>query len=429
MKSGDRIRVATATEELEGRLMPSTRSGYLVLKLDSGYNIGIDESKIKNKELVKAAEPAASKETSVEQKKGLKKIAILHTGGTIASKIDYSTGGVIAQFSAEDMLNLFPELTDIANITSRQIASMQSEMMRFAHHNLIAREVAKEVENGVDGVIVTHGTDTLHYSSAALAFILEGLSVPVLLVGSQRSSDRGSTDAADNLLSAAYFIAESDFAGVGICMHENSDDANNLILPATKSRKMHTSRRDAFRPINTTAIARVNYAEKNISFISEYEKRNKKTITLKLIKEDIKVGIVKVHPNISADQFAFFSGYDGLVLEGTGLGHIPNQKVDDASAENAKIQKAVEKLVADGTVVADSSQCIYGRVHMNVYTPLRELQDIGVVGHLSDMTPETTFIKLAWLLSNYSKDEAKKLLTENLRGEITERTEKETFLV
>ncbi len=439
-RPGDFVEVVTADETIKGTLLqtPELEKDVVIIKLASGYNIGINKGKIKKislspqqpqKETAAGAIAATTKKTASK----LPKISILHTGGTIASKVDYRTGGVTAAFSEEEMLGMFPELRQIAEIKSRKIAQLQSEMMRFPHYNLIAKEVKKEIEAGADGIIVTHGTDTMHYSSAALAFIFDTLPVPVILVGAQRSSDRGSTDAAPNLISAAYFIANSDFAGVAICMHENMSDSSSLILPPLKTRKMHTSRRDAFRPINTTPIARVDYEAKNITFLGNHAKKSDLSkngkLQLKLFDEKIKVGILKTHPHMFASEFLAYKGFDGLVVEGTGLGHLPNEEIDGFTAENKKIFAAVKSLIESGTAVVMAPQTIYGRIQLNVYTPQREIQSIGVLGHLSDMTPETTFIKLAWLLSNYKKTEVKELIAKNLRGEITERTEPGAFLI
>lgn len=448
---GDLVEVRTKSEAIKGVLVQSPDSETVVVKLDSGYNIGIKRGNVTGIQVLQslksekngkvASVRAAAEVDTVEAKnaaakgsKGLPKISILHTGGTIAARVDYKTGGVTGLFSADEMLALFPELKVIADISSRKIMQLQSEMVRFPHYNVMAREIAKEISNGTEGIILTHGTDTLHYSSAALAFAFENLPVPVILVGAQRSSDRGSTDAALNLISAAYFIANSNFAGVAICMHESISDTSCLILPATKSRKMHTSRRDAFRPINSAAIARVNYEERKIEFLSKDcgkngNKSGSEKPQPKLFSEKLKVAIIKTHTNMYSEQFSAYKGYDGLVLEGTGLGHIPNEQIDGFTAENRKIQEAVAEVVKSGTVVVMSPQTIYGRIQMKVYTPQRELMDIGVLGHLSDMTPETTFIKLAWLLSNYSKEEAKQLITKNLRGEMSERTEEATFMM
>ena len=439
-KPGDLVEVTAKEETVRGILVPSSEfdKETVVIKLDSGYNMGIRNADLVGIKLLQASKmekeavKGAVKEHVKAAAKGLPKISILHTGGTIAARVDYKTGGVTGLFDESEMLSLFPELKDIANINSMKIMQLQSEMVRFSHYNIMAREIEKEIGRGVDGIILTHGTDTLHYSSSALAFMLQGLSIPVILVGAQRSSDRGSTDAALNLLSAAYFIANSDFAGVAICMHESISDTSCLILPATKTRKMHTSRRDAFRPINAKPIASVNYEERKIIFSGkDYEKKDgsNKKLQVKLFNDKIKVAIIKSHTNMYAGQFEAYKGYDGIVLEGTGLGHIPNEEIDEHTHEHKRIQSAVAGLIRGGTVVVMSPQTIYGRIQMKVYTPQRELTGIGVLGHLNDMTPETTFIKLAWLLSNYTKEESKHLITKNLIGEISDRADEDAFLV
>ncbi len=424
-KPGDLVKVNTISEEISGILMPGDE-GYAVVKLESGYNIGIGKSSIKSIELVSKLEEKAHPAKKETVQKNLPKISILHTGGTIASKVDYRTGGVSARLTEEELLTMFPELREIASISSKLIRNMFSEDMRFAHYNIMAGEIEKELKQGAEGVIVTHGTDTLHYSAAALAFILEGLKAPVILVGAQRSSDRGSSDAGLNLISAAYFIANSDFAGVAICMHENTSDEDCLILPGLKSRKMHTSRRDAFRPVNTSSAARVNFGQKKISFFGNYQKREKGLPEIKPINEKLKIGILKAHPNMHAQEFSAYEGYDGLVVEGTGMGHAPINEIDEFTGEHKKILQEIARLAARMPVVM-TPQTIYGRIQMDVYSTGRDLQSAGVLGNMLDMTPETAFIKLAWLLSNHPK-EAKELIGKNIRGEITERTEDRTFL-
>ena len=430
---GDSIAIKAEGAEITGELMPRTDVGdadTLVIKLSSGYNIGISKNNIKEMQLVSpAAAKVAVEVAPVKKNAKLPTISILHTGGTIASKVDYRTGGVTARFTPQEILEMFPELREMSNIESRLIRNMWSEDMRFAHYNLMADEIEKEVKKGVDGIIITHGTDTMHYSAAALAFMLEDLPVPVILVGAQRSSDRGSTDAAGNLINATYFIANSDFAGVAICMHETSNDSDCLILPATKTRKMHTSRRDAFRPINTTAIAKVNYEKKSISFIAkEHNKKSGAKLKVRHFNEKLRVGLLKTHTNMYASEVAAYKDFDGLLIEGFALGQAPINRVDEFTEEHPRILAAIQDLCKRMPVVM-ASQCIYGRLQMNVYSTARDLQTAGVVGNLDDMTAETAFIKLSWLLSNYKKEEVVKLMTKSLRGEITARTEYDTFLI
>ena len=416
---GDRVRIFYDKKEIEGILMPSESENSVFVKLDSGYNIGIEKGKVKEIKVVEAKKEKKEAKMELKEKKGLKKIVVLHTGGTIASKVDYGTGGVIAKFSAEDLTDMFPELAEIANIETELVANMMSEDMHFSHHQKIAHAIKKHAEKGVDGIIIGHGTDTLTFTSASLAFMFEKIDIPVLLVGSQRSSDRGSSDAGMNLICAAKFIVNSDFKGIAICMHHHSADDVCEILPPTKTRKMHTSRRDAFKAINDDPIALVDYKTGKAQFLKEHEKKAKGIVLKEKMSAD--VGLLKTHPGIKTELFRFYADhYKAFVIEGTGLGHAPTNLGED----NLKNHAILKEFISRGGIVAITSQCIYGRVHPTVYTNLRRLSNIGCI-FCEDMLPETAFIKLAWLLGNYPPEEAKKLMTENLRGEITERTEYE----
>ncbi|MBD3303623.1 Glu-tRNA(Gln) amidotransferase subunit GatD [Candidatus Woesearchaeota archaeon] len=426
-KPGERVKIKTDKEEIEGVLMPEEKE-FVVIKLDTGYNMGIDKQRVKAIHTISKKEEKKAEFPKEKQKKDLPTITILHTGGTIASKVDYETGGVIARFEPEEILAMFPELKDIANIKSRLVSNMFSENMRFGHYNILAKEIDKEKKAGVDGVIITHGTDTMHYTSAALSFMLKDLPMPVILAGAQRSSDRGSSDAALNLISAAFFIAANKkFAEVAVCMHENTEDKTCVILPGTKCRKMHSSRRDAFQAINVLPWARVDYDKKQANYLRTGFRKTtaKKKTQIMPMKEDLKVGIIYCCPNMYAEQFKAFSGYAGLVIDGTGLGHAPVSETDKLTKENAKIMKEIQNLIKKGTTVVMTTQTIFGAVDMNVYAPGRQLIDIGVLGNYCDMTPETAYIKLSWLLSNYPKEKAKEMFGQNLVGEISERLEYE----
>jgi len=415
-KQGDRVLVDTVDKQIEGTVMPSADKDSLVLKLPSGYNMGIPKRTIKKtKILAKHAKPRRVVKKIAHSVK-LKTIAILHTGGTIASKVDYETGAVVSKYTPEELVGLFPELEELANIKSRLISNMSSDDMRFSNYNMMAKEIAKEIKQGTDGIIITHGTDTLHYTSAALAFILQGLPIPVILVGAQRSSDRGSSDAGMNLLCAMEFIVKSDFAEVAVCMHKSLSDDVCWILPGLKCRKLHSSSRDAFRPVNAVAFAEIDYHTRKVHIINgNFKKRDPvREVELRLFKP-VKVGWLRARPNMFAEEVKVFSKYDGLILEGSGLGHMPIASHE----ENQKVFAELKKLGKKMPIVM-ATQTIFGRVDMNVYSPGRVLQDIGVLGNYSDMTPETTYIKLAWLLSNHPKH-VKEMLHENLRGELQSR--------
>lgn len=408
---GSRVSVSSKKGTHEGMVMPNSNAKTLFLKLDSGYTIGIAQSTITSVKEVSSQKPAVHQRLKLEEKKGLPTILVIHTGGTIASKVDYATGGVTSQFSPEDLVEMVPELSELSNIRTIQLFNIFSEDMRPEYYTKIAETIKKEYKK-VDGIIIGHGTDTLHYTSAALSFMLENIPIPVILVGAQRSSDRGSSDAAMNLICAAEFIKKTYFKGVAICMHENTSDESCVVLPATKVRKMHTSRRDAFQPINTKPIARINYSTRAVTMIEKAA--NPSSAPLFKTKIEPKVGIVKVYPGINPKVFDSFKGYKGLIIEGTGLGQMP------LSGKNKPLEASIKKLAKSGTVIAMTSQCIYGRVNMDVYSRGRELQSLGIIPG-QDMTTETAFIKLSWLLANFKKTEVKELFSKNLRGELKDR--------
>ncbi|MFH1664245.1 MAG: Glu-tRNA(Gln) amidotransferase subunit GatD [archaeon] len=431
----DEIRVFTENEEYSGIMLPSQNEKNMTIKLKSGYNIGVGTERIKKIERLSAAkETEKTEQKSGEEKKFIKNgslplISILNTGGTIASRIDYRTGAVSPAMEQEKLITNIPELMETANIETKNIMEMFSEDMNFRNYKKIAEEIEKEIKEKKElkGIIIGHGTDTMHYTSAALSFMLENLNIPVILVGSQRSSDRGSSDAAMNLICAAEFIARTDFVGVGLCMHESSSDDNCVILSGTKSRKMHSSRRDAFKPINDIAIARINFESKKITYLKEnYERKKEKTNLILKEKMEEKTALIKLHPNIHSKEIEFYEreGFKGIVLEGTGLGHAPIGSKGNTE-ENKKNLEAIKKLTEKAVVVM-ASQAFYGRTDLNVYSTGKDLLNAGVIP-AEDMTPETAFIKLAWLLGNYSMEETKKLIAENLRGEITERSDLRGF--
>lgn len=424
VSEGEKVKIVSKKGVFYGTIIPSGK-GFLNLKLENGYNVGIELKRISSIERI-SKEKSVGKppSTKIKQDQSLPLISILHTGGTIASRVDYESGGVIAGFDVSDILSMFPELTKIARIESVFIGNIMSEDMRFEHYKKIAQTIKREIEKGSIGIIVTHGTDTMHYTAAALSFMFEELPVPVILVGSQRSSDRPSSDAAMNLISASLFITKSDFCGVAICMHSSTSDEKCSILPGAKTRKMHSSRRDAFQAINSRPIAEIDWKTENIKFFSkDYRHKSASRKVVLLDKFEERVGILKARPNMLPEEFSIYekSKYKGLILEATGIGQMPiNTK------ENEPNRKALKSLIDSGCIVCVTTQCIFGRVHENIYANCRALKDLGTV-FLEDMTSETAFIKLAWLLGNFGREKAIELMPKNLRGEISERRLIEEF--
>ena len=422
LKEADIVAVDLGEKRLTGTVVPSKKASVLALKLDSGYNTGIRLANIKAIEKIGEGKKVSKAQiNALEKNPALPTISILHTGGTIASRVDYRTGAVFTSFNPEDLLTMFPELAEIANFESRLLRNMWSDDLRFKHVGLIAKAVKKEAEKGAKGVIIGMGTDNLAVAAAGIAFALEECPLPVLLVGAQRSSDRGSSDAAMNLACAANFIAKTKFTGVAICMHDSSSDDICAILPACKTRKLHTSRRDAFQAVNSKPIAKVDFNSGKIEFDEKkYCKRKAKKKMVVKPKFEEKVGLLKITINMFPEQFEFFSKnkFKGLIIEGTGLGHTPGHMPDAITKKvHKKIFPTIQKFVKQGGIAVMTSQCIFGRVQMHVYDKGTDLMGLGVIPG-QDMLPETAFIKLAWLLGNFPKKEAEKLVRKNLRGEI-----------
>jgi glutamyl-tRNA(Gln) amidotransferase subunit D len=424
-KEGDRIKIITKDEEFEGILMPRPEllgEDITVIKLDNGYNIGLEKKKIKEIIVLEKYKETKPEKIKIRYNKNLPNVTILSCGGTISSRVDYRTGGVYADYTAEDFVAMCPEIQDIANIRAKQLMQVMSEDMTSKEWIKIANAVKEELENS-DGIVITHGTDTMHFTTAALAFFLRNLRKPVIVTGSQRSIDRGSSDAFMNLICAVNAAAKSDIAEVMTCMHGTLNDDYCLLIKGTKVRKMHTSRRDAFRPINELPIAKV-YSNGKIEIVNkEYNKRTTGTADLDA-KFEGKVALIQVYPGISPDVIDYYikKGYKGLVIAATALGHV-------ATEGKTSLIPVLKKAIDKGISVVISSQTLYGRVHPYVYTNLRKLSMQVKATFVEDMLPETAYVKLGWVLGHTKKaEEVKKMMLENTAGEITERSLPESYL-
>jgi glutamyl-tRNA(Gln) amidotransferase subunit D len=413
---GDIIRLVKGSEIYEGMLIPRSEYGdekHVVIKLKNGYNIGVEiTSETKIEKIGEGTKPTFAPPPLPEQRPGLPRVAIISTGGTIASRVDYRTGGVRPALSASDLYSVVPELADLAQIETQILYSIFSENLTPQHWTEIAQTVANRIREGADGVIIAHGTDTMGYTAAALSFALQNLPVPVIVVGSQRSADRPSSDAATNLLGAVLAAAKGPFAEVVVAMHETPSDTGIVLHKGTKVRKCHTSRRDAFRSVNAIPLARIENQEITM-LVQDYQKRDpSRKLSLKDRFEE-KVALVKFHPGMDPAILDLYvdKNYRGVILEGTGLGHISKYCYD-----------AIKKAANLGAIVGMTSQCIWGRVNMNVYDAGRDLQAFGVIP-LEDMLPETALVKLMWVLGQTKDpDEARTLLRTNVAGELSQRT-------
>jgi len=413
---GDIIRITSRGKTYEGILIPRGELGdatNIIIKMKSGYNIGIGASEGVNVEKVGVGtKPTFASSPLPKQNSALPHVIIMSTGGTIASRVDYRTGAVRSAISASDLYGVVPELSEIARVDTEIVFSIYSENLTPKNWKELAQKVAEHINQGVDGIVIAHGTDTMGYTSAALSFALQNLPVPVILVGAQRSSDRPSSDAATNLIGAVKAAGEAPFAEVGLAMHETVSDSAIVVHRGVKVRKCHTSRRDTFKSINGFPIAKV-LNQKITMQNSDYKRRD--TSKQLVLKPDFceKVALVKFYPGMDPAVIDFYvnQGFKGVLLEGSGLGHV-----------SMFCFEAIKNAIAKGVVIALASQCIWGRVNMNVYDTGRDLLSLGVVP-LDDMFPETGLVKLMWALGQTSDpEEAKQLLKTNIAGEFVSRT-------
>ena len=427
-ESGDIVKVHAEDEVYEGILMPRPdilEKGYTIVKLDNGYNIGIDEKRIKKIEVIKKYEKKIEKKHKISHKKDLQTVSILSFGGTISSRVDYKTGGVYADYTAEDFVEMLPELQNVANLKAEKVMGIMSEDMAPEEWQFMARRITKELnDDEIDGVVVTQGTDTLHFSTAAMSFFLRNLNKPVVFTAAQRSIDRGSSDAFSNLLCAVTAAAKFDGAAVVTCMHGTTDDDYCILNRGTKVRKMHTSRRDAFRPINELPIAKVYENGKIEIFNHNYSKRNNEKVIVE-DKFESKTALIYIYPGMNPEILDYYrkEKYRGIVIAATGLGHVStlNQKY--------LLTKKLKELVDNNVAIIIAPQTLYGRVHPYVYSPLRKLSiELNCI-FAEDMLPETAYIKLGWVLAqSHNIDEVKDMMLTNYAGEISERTDEKAFL-
>ena len=406
---GDSVKIL-ADITYSGIVMPRYEHSddkHIVLKLKSGYNIGLEIEKIEKIEKNPHVEKNIQQNKEIEKNENLPNILLLSTGGTIASKIDYRTGAVTPVLTAEELNSSVPELAKIANIDTKVLFSEYSENIMPEHWLKIAETIKQHSESNYSGIIIAHGTDTMHYTSSYLSFSLAGFTIPIVLVGSQRSSDRASSDAALNLIGAIKFLTKSKTNGVYIAMHQDENDEVIACHIGTRVRKNHTSKRGAFQTIgNDPAFLIVNNEiHKNMKTdffaVNQFEPK---------IKINEKVALVKYYPGYNPDLLKNIidSGYKAIIFEGTGLGHIGKNMYPVIKIANEK-----------GIFMGMTSQCIDGRVRMTVYESGRDLLNLGIIP-LENMIPEIALVKAMWITGNTEKyDEIKENMLNEIASEFT----------
>ena len=378
--------------------------------MENNYNIGIHASHIlKIEKIGKKEAHYKIPEKLFPKNKKLPNIELLGTGGTVASRLDYTTGAVIPSFTPGELFSAVPELAEICNLECEIVFEILSENMKPEYWQQLAQKIEKAAHSGIDGIVIGHGTDTMGYTSAALSFMLRDLAIPIVLVGSQRSSDRPSSDAALNLINATT-IATSDIAEVVVSMLGSSSHDYGLIHRGTLVRKMHSSVRNTFRTIDDIPLGMIRNRKIKM-FTSNYRKRTKSE-TKALTNFEKKVALVYSYPGMENDLIDFYidNGYKGIIFAGTGLGHV-----------STAIYDSIERAVQQNITILMTTQTLHGFVGMNVYSTGRELQNIGVIPG-NNLLPEVGYVKLGWVLGQTNDpQEIKEMLLKNIAGEFIDR--------
>lgn len=418
----DRVEIETTKGLFTGLILPRSKTEdaeHIVIKMPIGYNTGVHVSSIRSIKKTGHREGHYSipeKEFPYDKRK--KNVFLLGTGGTIASRLDYTTGAVVPAFSPGELYGAVPELADICNLTTKKLFGVFSENMAKEQYVKLAEEIGELIRSGVHGIVIGHGTDTMHHTASILSYMVQDSPVPIVLVGSQRSSDRPSSDAARNLLNAVYTAANSDIAEVMVCMFGPTSDDYGLLHMGTRVRKMHSSYRSTFRTIGEVPLAMV-WPDKVVALRPHKQRRDDKNVTINTAYDD-RVTILYYYPGMNPDLVDAMvdKGYKGIVIAGTGLGHV-----------NAALNPALKRAVDKGVTVLMTVQTLWGYVHMNVYDTGRYLLELGVIP-CENMLPEAAYMKLCWVLgqTNDLKKIQEMMLTPVAR-EITEREPHNGYLV
>ena len=417
------VTIITDEGKYTGIILPRSETAdpyHIVIKIRVGYNIGIAASKIRDIKIEGRKEAhykIPEKDFPYDPKKP--RVKLLGTGGTIASRLDYRTGAVIPAFSPGELYGSVPELADYCNLETEKLYGVFSENMGPEQWIGTAQAIGREIEKGVEGIVIGHGTDTMHHTAAILSYMVQNSPVPIVMVGSQRSSDRPSSDAALNLMHSVKTAAESDIAEVMVCMFGPTSDYYGLLHRGTRVRKMHSSYRSTFRTIGDIPIAQVS-REKITPLRNDYKRRRRDKDVIINTSFEEKVAIVYYYPNMQPDiiDSLIDNGYKGIVIAGTGLGHV-----------NKPLYPALKRAFDKNIAVYMTVQTLWGYVQMYVYDTGRDMMEIGVIPG-ANMLPEAAYMKLCWALGQtQNREELRKIMLTSIAGEITEREPSNGYLI
>ena len=306
----------------------------------------------------------------------MKRILMLGTGGTIACVP--SADGLVPALDGPAMIRLVPELEEVCVIETKQILNLDSSNLSPEHWQIIAKAIAANYEN-YDGFVITHGTDTMAYTAAALSQMLHNCQKPVVLTGAQLPIQAEGSDAPNNIYHA-FLAATSPLKGVALVF-------GDLVIHGAHAKKLYTQNFNGFASINREPLATIShnhlfwqkgalqgggYGEGEFSINTQLE---------------TKIAVVKTIPGATPDILDYYvkKGYKGLIIEGFGAGGVPN-------GDNNWLPK-LEQVLKQGLQVVCTTQCLYDGVHLDTYPMGILAERLGARSAGLD-TIETALIKL-----------------------------------
>ena len=325
-----------------------------------------------------------------------KKILLIHTGGTIGMIKDKDSGVLKPDSFYNSVSKIIPELSNIADIKTEIPFLVDSSELNSKHWGMIADLIGKYVET-VDGVVITHGTDTLTYTASALSFMLQNLPIPVVLTGAQKPLSELRTDAKSNLINAI------ELATCGV--NEVSIFFDDKLMRGNRTIKKHINHFDAFDSPNYPLLGKVGI---DIEIYGDYLLK-KNGIFHIFNKFDHSIAIFKTFPGCSTEYFTPNKDIRAIVLIAYGAGNIPLKDND--------LYDKVKKWINEGKIVALLSETKAGKVDTSLYESGNKLLEAGVI-HSKDMTFEAVVTKLMFLLGQYKDVKSiKKYFNKSLAGE------------